>query len=195
MAFGPAIVAHAGQDVAFAVVAVLRGHGAVQGQHHHVHRHGVAQVREQLVAQPLVGRPDDPSARLGEGADALRHAPAARLGALAPDAQLVGAVVDLLARRVAVREEGLLEALIAGGDRREGVGLGIDAGNEDFHPGTLGRLAGAAGLRRTGSVGHEHVLVGEERGRATGVDVDDGIARLEAARRTRSISPAIVLPV
>ena len=126
------------EDVAFAIVIALGGHRAVQREDDHVDRHRPEKVVEQLVAQRLVGRPHDAPARLGEGAQALDHRPAARLRPAPPDEELGRAVIGVLARRVAMGEKAIGEALIAGRNRRERVGLGVETGNEDFHAGGSG---------------------------------------------------------
>lgn len=48
-------IAHAGQDVAFAIDVAVCHHRAMQAQQDHVDRHGALQIAEQFVAQRLVG--------------------------------------------------------------------------------------------------------------------------------------------
>ena len=136
---GPDDGADAPQNIALAIVIALGGRGAMQRQHHHIDRHGLLEIGQHLVAQRLIGRADDASAGLGEGADAFHHLPAPRLGAPTEDQKLAGAVIGRLARAIAMGEEAVGEALIARGDRGEGVGLGVEASDEDFHVGNLVR--------------------------------------------------------
>ena len=120
------------QDVAFAIVHALRGHGAVQRQEDHVDRHRPAQILEQLLAQPLIRGGDDAPAGFRVGAEALGHFPAPRLSLLPPDDELVGAVVRRETGCVAMGEKRVGEVLIAGRDRCKCIRLRIESRDESF---------------------------------------------------------------
>src|SRR5690606_3795577 len=93
----------------------------------------LAQVVEDAVAQLLVDGADGAPRRHGEGADALDHLALPLLGLLPPDMQRRREGVGLELRRRHVDEAVLGERRLSGRDGREGVGLGRQAGNEDFH--------------------------------------------------------------
>ncbi|MNT02437.1 hypothetical protein D3C72_1369340 [compost metagenome] len=76
-------LAHAAQDVAFAIVIAIGDHGAVQAQQHHVHRQRGAQVRQQFITQGFVGGARGDAARLRRRDQPFHHRPAVFLGTLA----------------------------------------------------------------------------------------------------------------
>ena len=118
-------LAHAGQDVALAVVAAVGHHGAVEHQQHAVHGQGCLQIREKLVAQLLVEGLRRRPRRLREGEEPLRHLPSALTPQLAqqragaPDRRRI-----LLARIRAVNQHQVLPHVRPRRHRGEGVGLG-----------------------------------------------------------------------
>src|SRR6185295_7366248 len=117
--------ANALQDISFAIVIALGGHGAMQRQNHHVYGHGLLQIGQQLVAQFLIGLSDNSPTWLSKGADTLDHWPAPRLGALPPNQKLTRAVVGRPSRDVTMREEAVFKARPACGNRRKGISLGV----------------------------------------------------------------------
>ena len=70
---GPNNGAHAGDEIAFAVVVTLSDHAAVKVERHDVHRPGGAQAIEQLVAQRFVGVAANCCARVGFTVQAPHH--------------------------------------------------------------------------------------------------------------------------
>ncbi|MNV75031.1 hypothetical protein D3C71_1682930 [compost metagenome] len=139
-------LAHAAQDVAFAIVIAIGDHGAVQAQQHHVHRQRGAQIRQQFIAQGLVGGARGDAARLrrchqpfGQRPPRFAALQARHIKRRAGEADGIG----MRARRVIVA---LLKGRKTGGHGREGVGLGAQAGAEDLHgcaPGQAGASAAA----------------------------------------------------
>ena len=105
----------------------------MEGQQHDIDGPRLLQILENLVAQPLIDGPHNDAARLRVGAKALDDLPVARLGQPAPDMELDGGVIGLLACGIAMGHETFFESPNAGGNGREGVGLGIEPGDEEFH--------------------------------------------------------------
>ena len=131
--FRPDDLAHARDQVAFAVVVAVRRHRAVQAEQHAVERHRGAQLAEDFVAHALVAALRDRRGRLGPEARALDQLEAFLLGAAARHEQWSGAeraAVGMLAR---LEIERRLEARAAGRHRRERVRLGRERGGEDAH--------------------------------------------------------------
>ena len=88
----PHTVADAAQQVALAVVAALRHHGAVEMQQHEIDRAGRREVVEHGIAEL---RPDGARrrpGRLGEGRQAFRDRVAAPLRLLAPHPHRLGEI-------------------------------------------------------------------------------------------------------
>ena len=119
-------------------------------QEHRIDRHGGLEVGDDLVAERLVDLLHRLAGGHGEGAQALDHLPALGLAALAPDRERRAEHRQVLAVAALAKEAGLLEELMAGGDGREGVGLGAEARGEDlFH----GRDLDRGGVGRQGVAG------------------------------------------
>jgi hypothetical protein len=123
---GPDDGAHARDDVALGVVDALRDHRTVQRQQHRVDGHGGLQPGDQLVPERLVARRDGGTGGHGEGVE--------------PEDEVVSSGAGLGAKGIegAPRVEGgdvadHLPVVGARGHRREGVGLGDDAGQVDPH--------------------------------------------------------------
>ena len=125
--------AHPGEQVALAVLIALRGHGAVHGQEHDIDRHRRAEVLQYLVAKALIDAAHGEARRLGESGEALHDLALALLGGGAPDMQRQAESGGGMPGGIAVEEHGVLEGLQTGRHGREGVGLGPEAGDKDFH--------------------------------------------------------------
>ena len=125
--------AHPGQDIAFAVVAARRDHGAVQGQGDHVHRHRLGQVRQQRIAQRLIDRLGHDTAGRGPGAQALRQAPTVTPAALPEglERQRPGRLTVEI-ERAGRLEQVRAEALHIRGDRRKDIGFRRDRPGENL---------------------------------------------------------------
>ena len=138
----PHDLAQAGQQVAFAVVVALGDHGAVHVDEHEVERQRRPGLREDAVAVILVDPADRPPRRLGEGAEAFHHLMPLLLRTLAPDVQRLAEGRGRVAGRIAIEERGFAVGLLAGRQRREGVGLGPETGDEHAHDHVLPQIAG-----------------------------------------------------
>lgn len=119
-----------GQQVAFAIVIAIGHHGAMQVQQHHVHRHRGPQPGHQFVSQGLIDLAHRGAGRLRRGRQALDHLMPLGFCQLAPFMQRAGEEMRQVAGGIAP-ECPLGEGGFAGWQRREGVGLGGQAGDED----------------------------------------------------------------
>ena len=131
--FRPDDLPHPRQRIALAVVIALRDHGAVHEEEDDVDRHRRREVGEQRVAQLLVDMAQGDPGRLGEGGEAFGDAVAVPLAHGAPFDQRDIAEARRPAAAVVPEILALEECRPAGGDRREGVGLGGERRDEDVH--------------------------------------------------------------
>jgi hypothetical protein len=138
--------AHAGEQVALAVVVAVGDHRAVEAEQDHVDGHGAGEVGEQLVAQGLVGGAHGRAGGLGERGEALEQLVAARAREPAEHRERGGEQLRVVGDAAAHEVAGG-EAARAGGDRRERVGLGGEAGGE--HPHGAGTSATQSTTSRT----------------------------------------------
>ena len=130
---GPTIPRTRASRIALAVLIALRGHGAVHGQEHDIDRHRRAEVVQYLVAKTLIDPAHGEARRLGERREAFHDLALALLRGLAPDMQRQAESGGGMPGGVPAEKHGVLEGLHAGRHGREGVGLGPEAGDKDFH--------------------------------------------------------------
>src|SRR5690606_24504003 len=128
--------AHGLEQLAFAIEAILRHHGAMQSQEHRVKRQRGGDLAEQLITQQPPGPAVDEAAGLGPGGGALDQLPAISAGAGAgrrKDGAAQGGRQRMLSGRGV---ETVLEVLQVCPGRRESVGLGGErADNRPFGTG------------------------------------------------------------
>ena len=173
-------LAHAHQQVAFAVVVAVGHHRAVQGQHHHVDRHRLPQVVQQFGAKPPRRprgwwcRSAGPRRSCLPSAPSPARLPRSRAAHRGPAKKLKWSGCF-----PAGKYPRSLNDAHAGGHGREGVGFGGDAAAEDAH---VGVVSGLGELME--AVGREH------RGCEAEIrDVRRAAARCARARRTLRPSP------